>query len=104
MKREWSLALTLLICLAVAHPASAEKYTAEYLICYDNTEKSVPTGTRKYSFLLNSTVAFGHYEQDNSAVNGQEAIEWLVLDVQEGKALLISTYSLNCRRGKKADS
>ena len=42
-----------------------------------------------------STVTFGAYEQDNNAGNGPEPIEWLVLDVREGKALLLSRYGLD---------
>ena len=40
-------------------------------------------------------VKFGHYEQDNNLKNGQEEIEWIVLDVQEGKSLLLSVYGLD---------
>ncbi len=36
------------------------------------------------------TVTFGHYEQDNDTSNGPEPIQWRVLDVQGGKALLLS--------------
>ena len=43
-------------------------------------------------------ILFGSYEQDNDASNGQEEIEWIVLDVQEEKALLISRYALNCHK------
>ena len=39
-------------------------------------------------------VFFGTYEQDNKTSNGKENIEWLVLDVVDGKALLISKYAL----------
>ena len=42
-----------------------------------------------------STVSFGHYEQDNHASNGAEPIEWIVLDRQDGKALLLSRYALD---------
>ncbi len=42
-------------------------------------------------------VTFGSYEQDNNLTNGPEPIEWLVLDVQEGKALLISKLGLDCQ-------
>ena len=44
-----------------------------------------------------SIVTFGHYEQDNDPNNGPEAIEWIVLDVQDGKALLISRYALDAQ-------
>lgn len=40
-------------------------------------------------------ITFGAYEQDNNTLNGKEAIEWLVLDVKDGKALVISKYALD---------
>ena len=39
-------------------------------------------------------VVFGAYEQDGDTANGAEAVEWLVLDVTDGKALLLSRYGL----------
>jgi len=42
-------------------------------------------------------VFFGAYEQDNNASNGDEDIEWLVLEVRDGKALVISKYALDCK-------
>ena len=39
-------------------------------------------------------VTFGSYEQNNLR-NGLEPIEWIVLDVQDGKALLLSKYGLD---------
>lgn len=38
----------------------------------------------------------GHYEQDNCPENGSEPIEWVVLDVRDGAALLLSRYALDC--------
>lgn len=51
------------------------------------------------------TVKFGFYEQDNNQDNGQEEIEWLVLDKQGNKAMLISKYGLDYKKynEKKAD-
>lgn len=40
-------------------------------------------------------VTFGAYEQDNIRSNGAEKVEWLVLDIQESKALLLSRYALD---------
>lgn len=40
-------------------------------------------------------VFFGAYEQDNNTSNGKEYIEWLVLEVKDGKALVISKYALD---------
>lgn len=42
-------------------------------------------------------VFFGAYEQDNNTANGKEDIEWLVLEVKDGKALVISKYTLDCK-------
>lgn len=39
-------------------------------------------------------ISFGEYEQDNNIDNGKESINWLVLDIQNGKALLLSQYAL----------
>ena len=40
-------------------------------------------------------VFFGRYEQDDVLSNGEEPIEWTVLAVEGGKALLISKYILH---------
>lgn len=40
-------------------------------------------------------ITFGHYEQDNNPDNGPEPVDWIVLDVQDGKALLLSKYGLD---------
>ena len=43
-------------------------------------------------------ISFGHYEQDNNVKNGNEDIEWIVLDVQGDKCYLLSSCILD---GKK---
>ncbi len=45
-----------------------------------------------------SIVTFGHYDQDYDTSNGAEAIEWVVLEVQGDKCLLMSRYGLEPRR------
>lgn len=42
-------------------------------------------------------ILFGTYEQDNNTSNGKEDIEWLVLEIKDGKALIISKYALDCQ-------
>lgn len=42
-------------------------------------------------------IKFGAYEQDNNTSNGKEDVEWLVLEVKDGKALVISKYALDCK-------
>lgn len=41
-------------------------------------------------------IQFGEYEQDNKTDNGTEPIDWVVLEIQDGKALLISQKALEC--------
>jgi len=43
------------------------------------------------------TCFWGSYEQDNDLSNGAEPIEWLVLEVKDDKALVISKYALDCK-------
>lgn len=43
-------------------------------------------------------VTFGHYEQDNDTSNGKEDIEWLVLEKEDDKILVISKYILGSSR------
>ena len=43
-------------------------------------------------------IFLGTYEQDNNTPNGKEDIEWLVLEVDSGRALIISKYGLDCKR------
>ncbi len=50
------------------------------------------------NITVGDIVKYGAYEQDNNQANGNEAIEWLVLDKQDGKAFLISKYCLDSRR------
>lgn len=46
---------------------------------------------------IGDIIKFGCYEQDNDISNGEEPIEWLVLDIQDDKALVVSQYALDCR-------
>ena len=42
-------------------------------------------------------ISFGRYEQDGNLENGPEPIEWIVLGVEDNKALLLSKYILAYR-------
>ena len=42
-------------------------------------------------------VIFGSYEQDNNEENGKEKIEWIVLNVQDNRVLLMSKYCLDSK-------
>ena len=47
--------------------------------------------------VFRKSAVFGRYEQDNNLNNGKEPIEWIVLDMQGGKYLLVSRYGLDVR-------
>ena len=47
---------------------------------------------------IGQVIQFGRYEQDNNISNGKEPLEWIVIDAQEGKALLLCK---NCIDAKK---
>ncbi|MBQ4110688.1 MAG: hypothetical protein IJC74_07370 [Clostridia bacterium] len=42
-------------------------------------------------------VAFGAYEQDNNLQNGNEEIDWLVLEKQDDLIFVISKYAIDCQ-------
>ena len=46
---------------------------------------------------VGDTLFLGSYEQDNRTENGKEAIEWKVLKVENGKALVVSYYALDVK-------
>ena len=48
------------------------------------------------NIAIGDYIKFGAYEQDN-VDNGKEIIEWLVLDMCEDKALIISKYAIDCQ-------
>ncbi len=50
-----------------------------------------PLGTKA---RVGDVVTFGVYEQDNNKENGKEPIDWKVLAVEDGKALLLSENGL----------
>lgn len=68
----------------------------------DSKEKAESIYTKYKEEKLNSakigeTVWFGTYEQDNNTDNGQEDIEWVVLDKRDNEALLVSKYALDSK-------
>jgi len=58
-------------------------------------EPTVPPEQEQRPWQVGDYVYFGHYEQDNNLSNGKEEIQWQVLAVEDGRALVISTYALD---------
>ncbi len=54
-----------------------------------------PTAVLPDSADIGDTIFFGHYEQDNDKSNGAEPIEWIVLDIDSEKALILSKFGLD---------
>ena len=50
---------------------------------------------RNKNISVGEIYTLGFYEQDNNIANGKDAIEWLVLDKQDNKILVVSKYSLD---------
>ena len=64
----------------------------------ESLEESEALAAESTGNEVGDIITFGTYEQDNDSSNGSEPIEWLVLDKQEDKALVISKYALDVRR------
>ena len=66
----------------------------------NNNQGTSPTQTPTSSIApanAGDIITFGTYEQDNNTGNGAEPIEWLVLDNQGDRMLVISRYGLDCQ-------
>lgn len=80
-------------------------YTAYHLLSeagdYKDAEQLVEELKEKHPFAcaeIGDRIFFGSYEQDNNLENGQEPIEWFVVDVSEDKVTLLSVYCLDMQR------
>lgn len=54
---------------------------------------------KKYDFSsvkVGDIIKYGRYEQDGNMTDGQEDIEWIVLEKKKGKMLVLSKYVLDC--------
>ncbi|MBE5767194.1 MAG: hypothetical protein E7335_08540 [Clostridiales bacterium] len=69
------------ILLSGIIPASAE-------------EKAAPPEIQENEECYFDYLTFGVYEQDNNLENGPEPIEWFVLEVENGRALVVSRHAL----------
>ena len=57
-----------------------------------------PTSTPFPAVKAGDFIMLGHYEQDGNLTNGAEAIEWMVLSVEDGRTLVISRYGLDAKQ------
>ena len=62
------------------------------------TAADTTADTTKISAKAGDIITFGSYEQDNNTGNGAEPISWRVLDVEEGRLLVISEKALDSKK------
>ncbi len=88
---------------AATTEAAATETTTE---APSTTEQAVMSVENKsFQYRIGDVITFGKYEQDNKTSNGKEDIEWIILDRQGDKVLLISRMALDQQpyNTKKAD-
>lgn len=100
----WVLIASVLVCVVMAvcfltNPKGKEETpevtpTPEVT---DDTENTPGAEISSSGVKAGDIISFGSYEQDNVFDNGKEPIEWLVLDVFDGKATLLSKYGLDAK-------
>ena len=72
---------------------SDEQDLSEQKTISESSEQVIKMDVNEFKKVGN-IVTFGRFEQDYNLENGMEPIEWVVLDVRDNKALLISNYTL----------
>ncbi|MBE6016842.1 MAG: serine/threonine-protein kinase [Lachnospiraceae bacterium] len=60
------------------------------------TTTTVPETTQR-EYTVGEVIKFGHYEQNDVTTDGNEEIEWIVLDVQDEGILVISRLGLDAQ-------
>lgn len=60
-----------------------------------SAETSVTANSNNSPYNIGDIVTYGSYEQDNNEDNGAEPIQWEVVDIQDGKMLLLSRYVID---------
>ncbi len=80
MKNRWSAMAAMLLLLSLLTACGMEARKEQWKTCQPG-----------------DILTFGKYEQDNDLKNGAEDIEWLVLDREGSRVLVISKYILDAR-------
>lgn len=71
----------------------ASNYFQDDTSTYSNDDKnnSITVSVSR----VGQTVTFGNYEQDNITSNGEEPLEWIVLEMRNNTALIITKYGID---------
>ena len=84
--------ITLLVMLQKKHDDSDDSLDGNKNVTAGVSATEIPQPLSKYH--VGDSVILGKYEQDGNSENGAEDIEWIVLDVNGLKVLLVSKYAL----------
>lgn len=87
--------VTLKFDMKTVEPATATEPPVSTATAPQQTNAEEPANTIVQTLQIGDTVLFGTYRQDS---RNPDPIEWKVLDVQDGKALLLSRHGLDCIR------
>lgn len=99
MRKIVLIVLVLIMCVGMfACSGEDEGAKKDFEILDTDTLKETTTKSSAVGYIPGEYIKFGCYEQDNNLANGSEAIEWLVLEATDERALLISRYSLDCEQ------
>lgn len=85
MKKTLSLFLVLLMCLSLCACGSNQNSNTE-------TESTAPQKVKPNITAVGQEVTFGTYYK--SSGGSKEDLQWVVLDIQDGKALLVTRYAV----------
>lgn len=80
-----------------------ETITLDSTSANDDKEITSNNNANELNIQVGNVINFGTYEQDGDISNGAEPIEWKVLAVEDGKALLISKYVLDWQKYNETD-
>lgn len=79
-------------------------------IVYDTNNYGYSLGEEEYNSSVDLSncnvgdiIQFGRYEQDGRTANGKEAIDWIILEVKDGKALVVTKYAIEARSYNHGD-
>ncbi len=81
-------------CLAESYEGAAEMADKALCCAQKDALKKASVG---------DIIEFGVYEQDNNLDNGKETLQWIVLDAQADKKLIITKYAVDTRQYDSRD-
>ncbi len=91
-------ALCLILALVLLVGCSANENTTEEKAESNATTKGEESNMKEFGNIkVGSTLSFGSYEQDGNTQTKKEELSWLVLAVENNKALVITTEGIDCQ-------